>query len=149
MEAARIAEESSEVNRIQEGYKKALKDYQERRDFIDVELRRLSALYEECRELWMQGDFKNLSEALGKEGFRFLRELSKKLVSLNGEAKKVRTRLEEINRDLKVGIVCPKCFGMGNIVIEKRYERSEGQITPIVKTQECPLCKGLRKLRFN
>lgn len=134
---------------IREGYKKDLRDLQERRDFIDAEERRLSALYEECRNLWMQGDFKRLSEALGKEGFRFLRELSEKLVRLNGEAKNVRTHLEEINRDLKEGIVCPRCSGMGDIVIEKCYERSEGQIVPIVKKQKCPLCKGLGKLRLN
>jgi hypothetical protein len=149
LEVVRITEESPELNRIRKGYKEDLRVLQERRDFIDAEVRRLGALYEECRDLWMQGDFKRLSEALGKEGFRFLRELSEKLVRLDGEAKNVRTRLEGINRDLKEGIVCPRCSGMGNIVIEKRFERSEGQITPIVKTQKCPLCKGLGKLRLN
>lgn len=149
MEVARIAEESPESNRIWEGVKENLRDLQERRDFIDAEVRRLSVLYEECRDLWMQGDFKRLSEAFGKEGFRFFRELSEKLVGLNGEAKNVRTRLEEINRDLKEGIVCPRCSSMGTTVIEKHYERSEGQIIPVVKTRECPLCKGSGKLRLN
>jgi len=149
LEVARITEESPELNRIWEGYKKDLRNLEKRRDFINAQVRRLSALYEECRDLWMQGDFKRLSEALGKEGFRFLRELSEKVVRLNWEAKDVRTRLEGINRDLKEGIVCPRCSGMGDIVIEKRYERSEGQIVPIAKTQKCPLCKGLGKLRLS
>ena len=134
---------------IWEGYKKDLRDLQERRDFIDAEERRLGALYEECRNLWMQGDFKRLSEALGKEGFGFLRELSEKLVRLNGEAKNVRTHLEGINRDLKEGIVCPRCRGIGDTMIDRHYERSEGQVIPTAKTQKCPLCKGLGKLRLN
>jgi hypothetical protein len=97
----------------------------------------------------MKGDFKCLSEALDKEGFRFFRELPEKLLGLRNEADGVLKRLDGINKDLKEGIVCPRCGGIGSIVLEKHYERSERQIIPIVRTQECSLCKGLGKLRPN
>ncbi|MBS7619329.1 hypothetical protein KEJ21_01590 [Candidatus Bathyarchaeota archaeon] len=41
-------------------------------------------------------------------------------------------------------IKCPTCNGMGNIT-ERTYDRSDGRITQIIKTNICIECKGTGK----
>lgn len=141
-----MAEELPEVNRIRRSYEEDRRELKKQIDSILDKMRGLSNLYEECRGLWIRGDFKRLSETLEKKGFRFFLELSEKLVELRSEADILRDRLEKIEEAFKRGILCPKCDGARIIMTEKGYERSEGMVVPISKTQECPLCRGSGKL---
>lgn len=94
----------------------------------------------------MNGEFQLLSEALDNEGCRFLQDLSKKLIWLRGDANTLQRALDRLNTELEEGIVCPRCDGIGKIAVEKHYERSEKQIVPIVRMQECSFCKGTGRL---
>jgi len=143
-----MVEKPPEANRIRRGYEKDRRELKKEIDSTSNRMRRLSDLYEEGRSLWMRGDFKRLSEALEKEGFRFFHEVSEKLVELRSEADILTHRLEKIEEALEKGIVCPRCDGAKIIMTEKRYERSEAGVISISKTQECPLCKGSGKLRL-
>ena len=126
------------VKRDQRNLKRTLKS-------LRAELSRLGKLYENCRSLWVKGDFKSLSEILEREGIRSFHEMPNMISELDEKIEGVLRDLKMIDEDLKKGVACPECGGLGSMM-ERQYVRSEGNIIPIVKTKECPFCKGSGRL---
>ncbi|MGD0979241.1 MAG: hypothetical protein ABR962_08895 [Candidatus Bathyarchaeia archaeon] len=120
---------------------------QQRLNALETEFAHVNDLYEECRNLWITGNFIKLSQVLDKEGFAGFDELSERLPQLNSEIETLHREIEKIDTDLKNGVACPRCESLGEIVVEKSYERSDGQIIPTMKTQKCSLCRGSGRLR--
>ena len=119
----------------------------EKLESLRAEAKQFGDLYENCRNLWIRGDFKGVSENLDKEGFRFFHELQERVSELRNGVERVLKDMDMVNKDLREGVDCPRCGGVGSIVTEKHYERSEEQIVPIIKTEKCPLCNGSGKLQ--
>ncbi len=141
-----VSEESLEIEKIRLEYEERRKDLQTLLDSSKSRECQLIALYEESRKLWIAGNFKALSELLDAEGFHYFRELKEALQRQGEKVVDLSEKLGGISRNLEKGIVCPKCDGVGTVVLEKRYERSGGQIIPIAKMQDCEFCRGSGKI---
>ena len=113
---------------------------------LETEMTRVNDLYENCRNLWIAGNFTILSQELDKESFASFDKLSERLIQLKSEIETAHREIGKIDLDLKNGVPCPRCEGLGETVVEKKYERSEGQIIPTFKMQKCSLCEGSGRL---
>ena len=146
MAVATVGEHLFDVDKIRAQHEEQERQLNSEFEEASRKVQRLQKLYEDCRVLWTAGKFLELSQSLGREGFHYFRELKEELNRATSNYDRLQSHLDVARKNLVEGIVCPKCDGVRTVVADKHYERSGGQVIPIVKMQECDLCKGSGKL---
>ncbi len=57
-------------------------------------------------------------------------------------------KIKRIERDRESVNKCPACGGFGSQV-QRRYMREDGVVSSVMKSSECPLCKGKGRIDLN
>lgn len=146
MAVASVGEQLFDVDKIRTQHEEQERQLNSEFEAASLRLQHLQNLYEQCRSLWIAGKFLELSQNLGRDGFRHFRDMKNELDKATSNYERVHSHLEKARRDLAEGIVCPKCDGVRTLVVNRHYERSGGQVIPAGRVQDCDLCQGSGKL---
>jgi hypothetical protein len=97
------------------------------------EMERLYAVFEECHRLLFDKDFHSLYAILNAEGFQPTNGLdleqyvpdtfAHRLIELGRQSWRLDARFDRLSAEIKTGLTCHKCVGMGSVMKGKHYER--------------------------
>lgn len=150
--------ETTQLLQIRGQYETERKNLGHQQARLSSEVERLYAVYSECHDLLFEKEFQSLSLRLEAEGFQFVVGMSfeqlsdlfaEPLVKLTMESRRVDAHLDRMNEEIKTGLTCHKCLGIGTVEVGRAYVRDGRHVTPVLKTENCTLCEGSGRLRLN